>query len=210
MVPSASRQCLFWHQEICSWLFWRKSAISFDLNRIILVITSEESSWLTKITSWIAILEFRLQSGELSLSRTLVAWVRAGWSVGGCVIVLKDYCSVANTRAESEAFGKADQPILGCPRTCGGIHILARTGGCTLLWGLAGREIRIEPTQGSKRFFATAFSFSLTGSVFVDDMLNLHMDIFSSLCLFWISAVQCSFLEQLHTCKMNLVFFPFI
>lgn len=210
VVPSASRQCLFWHPEICSWLFWGKSAISFDSNRIILGM----SVWGEQLTNQ----GYKLDCDfgiKVSVRRAVLVWsigcLGSCWVMSwGLSLYWKSYCSVAHTGAESEVFGKADQQILGWPRTCGGVHILARTRGCILLWGL-----RLGG-EGDKDWNCTELEEVLCHKHPLSHWqlqclwmtcLTCIWILFSSLYLFWVSAIQGSVLEQLHTYGMNLVLF---
>lgn len=97
--------------------------------------------------------------------------------------IWKGYCCVVNRRAENEVFGRAHQQMLGCPRTCRRSRFLQEleVHPVPLNWGLKlGREGDRDWTPVRLRgvlCHEIIFSFSLTGSVFVGDMLKLHMDI---------------------------------
>lgn len=185
-IPSASRQCLFWCPVFCSWLFWRNSRISFHSNRIIIGINvSEESSWLTNVTSWIL---FWNKGFSVMKRCPCCLGVLTKQSGALCHYVWKGYCSVAN-RDESEVFGRAHQLILGCPRTCSSVQILSRTWDVSCFcWEL---RLGMEGDRGWTQVRMREWSFATRSSSLshwqVQWLWMTHLSfiaiLFSSLCL---------------------------
>lgn len=208
MVPSASRQCLFWHREICSWLFWGKSAISFDLNRIILGI----SVWGEQLTDQ----DYKLDGDfgiKVSVRRAVLVqnigclgscWV-ISWGLWHCIERLLFWSKYKSWERDIWTSWSADtwssQDLRWHPRSCKKlrVHLPLRLG----------REGDKDWTHTElKEVLCHKHSLShwQVQCLWVTCLTCIWI-LFSSSCPFWISPVQCSFLEQLHTCKMNLVFF---